>query len=94
MWSPDPRPVLTSPQRGCHPLTALSGSRLYVFHDSAVPKSVKPTQQIQEPVQVQIELSEGSRAESHVELPTEQLATGMRTRSGRSVRPPLRYRVV
>ncbi|KAK9959336.1 hypothetical protein ABG768_009466 [Culter alburnus] len=91
-WSPDPRPVLTPPQTGRPPLTALSGSRPYVLHDFAVPKSVEPTQQIQEPVQV--ELSEGSEVESHVELPTEQPATGMRTRSGRSVRPPLRYRVV
>lgn len=95
VWSPDPRPVMTSPHMGRPPLTALSGSRPYVFQDSA-----RPTLQFQwrdgtlPSVQAQVEISESSGAESHVGLPTEQPANGMRTRSRRSVRPPLRYRDV
>jgi len=95
VWSPDPRPVMTSPHMGRPPLTALSGSRPYVF-----PDYVRQIEHIQRrdgslpPVQAQVEISEGSRTEPNVELPTEQPANGVRTRSGRSVHPPLRYRDV
>ncbi|KAL0150681.1 hypothetical protein M9458_053985, partial [Cirrhinus mrigala] len=42
-WSPEPSPLLTSPQGERPPLTALSGSRPYGFHDSFVPEPVSVT---------------------------------------------------
>ncbi len=96
VWSPEPSPVLRTPQSGRPPLTGLSGSRPYVHHDSSVPKSVRPIQGVQERdgtlPPVQNELSEGSRAELPVEIPCDRPAEGTKTRSGRSVRPPIRYR--
>ncbi len=96
VWSPEPRPVLRTPQSGCSPLTGLSGSRPYIPQDSSVPKSVRPIQRVQERdgilPPVQNELSERSRADLPVEIPCDRPAEGTKTKSGRSVRPPIRYR--